>query len=104
MSAFGGKADIDWKLHKVDQRVPFLTQEPVNLRLRCQCGKVRGVAEEVAPYAGFRFVCYCRDCQAFASFLDRPDVLDAAGGTDIFHTAVGRVKLAAGTGAVRALP
>jgi hypothetical protein len=24
-------------------------------------------------YAGFRFVCYCQDCQAFARFLDRLD-------------------------------
>ena len=28
------------------------------------------------PSAGFRFVCYCKDCQAFARFLDRADVLD----------------------------
>jgi hypothetical protein len=64
---------------------------------------VHGVARDVAPSAGFRFVCYCRDCQAFARFLARPDVLDAAGGTDIFHMAAGRVTLAAGTDAVRCL-
>jgi hypothetical protein len=74
-----------------------------DLPLRCVCGRVRGVAREVAPSTGFRFVCYCRDCQAFARFLGRPDVLDAAGGTDIFHMAAGRVTLAAGTDAVRCL-
>ena len=53
--------------------------------------------------AGFRFVCYCEDCQAFARFLQRPDVLDTAGGTDIFQMAAGRVTLTAGTDAVRCL-
>jgi hypothetical protein len=64
---------------------------------------VHGVARDVAPSAGFRFVCYCRDCQAFAHFLERPDVLDATGGTDIFQMPAGRVTLTAGTGAVRCL-
>ncbi len=74
-----------------------------DLPLRCRCGHVRGVARDVAPSAGFRFICYCRDCQAFARFLERPDVLDAAGGTDIFHMPTGRVSLTAGTEAVRCL-
>jgi hypothetical protein len=79
------------------------TGAPKDLQLRCRCGHVRGVANNVAPHAGFRFVCYCQDCQAFARFLDRPDVLDAAGGTDVFHMPMGRVKLTAGTDAVRCL-
>src|SRR5215469_2885037 len=74
-----------------------------DLLLRCRCSRVRGVASEVAPYAGFRFVCYCRDCQAFARFLERPDVLDAAGGTEIFQMPTGRVKFTAGVDAVRCL-
>jgi hypothetical protein len=64
---------------------------------------LRGVANEVAPGAGFRFICYCRDCQAFARFLERADVLDGAGGTDIFHMPAGRVKVTAGTDAMRCL-
>jgi hypothetical protein len=75
----------------------------INLPLRCQCGHVRGMAREVSPSAGLRFVCYCADCQAFARCLDRSDVLDAAGGTDIFQMAPGRVTLTAGTDAVRCL-
>jgi hypothetical protein len=76
---------------------------PLDIPLRCQCGQVRGVARDVAPSAGFRFVCYCRDCQAFARFLRRPDVLDAAGGTDIFQMPAGRLTLVAGTDAMRCL-
>jgi hypothetical protein len=74
-----------------------------DISLRCQCGHVRGVAHNIAPSAGFRFVCYCTDCQAFARFLARSDVLDAAGGTDIFHIAAGRVTLTAGADALRCI-
>src|SRR5215813_3968090 len=80
-----------------------MPQDAKQLPLSCRCGHVRGVANEIAPQAGFRFVCYCQDCQAFARFLAQPDVLDAAGGTDIFHMPAGRVKLTAGTDAVRCL-
>ncbi len=75
----------------------------LDLSLRCRCGHVRGTANDVAPTAGFRLVCYCKDCQAYARFLERPDVLDAAGGTDIFQMPPGRVKLTAGADAVRSL-
>jgi hypothetical protein len=64
---------------------------------------MRGVASGVSPSTGFRFVCYCKDCQAFAHFLERADVLDPAGGTDIFQMPPGRVKLTAGTDAMRCL-
>jgi hypothetical protein len=76
---------------------------PLGLPLRCRCGRMRGVASNVSPSSGFRFVCYCKDCQAFARFLDRADVLDRAAGTDIFHMLPGRVKLTAGTDALRCL-
>jgi hypothetical protein len=74
---------------------------PLELPLRCRCGWVRGVASHVSPSTGFRFICYCGDCRAFASMLGRPDVLDPAGGTDIFQMPPGRVKLTAGMDAVR---
>lgn len=77
---------------------------PFDLPLHCRCGRVRGVASEVSPSAGFRFLCSCTDCQAFARLLGRPDVLDAAGGTDIFQMPAGRVTLAAGANALPQLP
>jgi len=76
---------------------------PSNLALRCRCGRVRGVARDISPSAGFRFICYCKDCQAFAHFLERPDVLDQAGGTDIFQMPPSLVKLTDGTDALRCL-
>ncbi|OWK19564.1 hypothetical protein AJ88_40095 [Mesorhizobium amorphae CCBAU 01583] len=71
--------------------------------LRCRCGRVSGVARKIESHTGFRFTCYCRDCQAFARFLERPDMLDVAGGTDIFQMPAGRVTLATGKDAVRCL-
>jgi hypothetical protein len=79
------------------------TQASSEIPLRCRCGHVRGLAREAAPQTGFRFICYCGDCQAFARFLERPDVLDGAGGTDIFQMPTGRVKLTEGTDAIRCL-
>jgi Family of unknown function (DUF6151) len=75
----------------------------VDLPLRCRCGCMRGVASNVSPSAGLRFVCYCKDCQTFARFLERTDVLDTAGGTDIFQMPPARMKLNAGTDAMRCL-
>ena len=73
---------------------------PLNLPLRCRCGYVRGIAREVSSARGFRFVCYCKDCQAFARILGRPDVLDSAGGTDIFQMPPSRVEVTAGADAL----
>jgi len=75
----------------------------VDLPLRCRCGDVRGVARGISPSSGFRFVCYCKDCQAFARFLARVDVLDAAGGTDIFQMPPACVTLTGGADALRCL-
>jgi hypothetical protein len=62
---------------------------------------VRGVVRAISPSGGFRFVCYCKDCQAFARLLNRPDVLDAAAGTDIFQMPPARMKLTTGIDALR---
>jgi hypothetical protein len=76
---------------------------PSDLPLRCRCGHLRGAASEVSPSTGFRFICYCKDCQAFARFLRRPDVLDPGGGTDIFQMPPACVKLTEGLDAMRCL-
>jgi hypothetical protein len=69
--------------------------------LRCRCGTVRGVATDVSPASGNRVVCYCDDCQAFARFLDRDDVMNAAGGTEIFQMPPANVRLTEGAAALR---
>jgi Family of unknown function (DUF6151) len=52
--------------------------------LRCQCGTIQGVVAD--PRNANHCVCYCRDCQAFAHFLGRADVvLDERGGSQIIQ-------------------
>jgi len=75
----------------------------LDIPLRCKCGHVRGVAINVSPSTGFRFFCYCKDCQTFAHFLGRADVLNPAGGTDIFQMPPARIQLTEGTDALRCL-
>jgi hypothetical protein len=50
--------------------------------LQCRCGTLKGHVSHSTSVN--RFVCYCRDCQAFAHFLGNPSgILDAQGGTDV---------------------
>lgn len=53
--------------------------------LRCRCGKVRGEVRDTR--ISNRGICYCRNCQAFAAFLDKAtDTLDANGETQVIQT------------------
>ena len=63
--------------------------------LQCACGSLKG---EVTYGPGVnRGVCYCDDCQAFATYLDRStDVLDDRGGTDIVQMSPDRVRFTQG--------
>lgn len=58
-----------------------------NAELECQCGKVAGSVSQASPENATRIVCYCDDCQAFAHYLRREDLLDAHGGSDIVQVA-----------------
>ena len=70
----------------------------VDISLQCPCGGFRGVVRGLSPRAGFRVVCYCDDCQAFAHYLGRAEqMLDPLGGTDIFQTSPARVEFVEGT-------
>lgn len=68
-----------------------------DLAFQCRCGAVKGVCRNAGPRAGVRARCYCGDCQAFAYFLGREDdMLDAAGGTDIYQTVASRFEITEG--------
>jgi hypothetical protein len=63
--------------------------------LRCECGTVNGLV--AVRGLAVRGACYCRDCQAFARFLGRPErMLDAAGGTTVIGTLPSRVEFTSG--------
>ncbi len=52
------------------------------IALGCRCGGVHGRVVPAWP-AFNRVICYCDDCQAYAHWLHRADLLDARGGSDI---------------------
>ena len=70
-------------------------------RLNCQCGTVKGLVTDASPRTVNRVVCYCDDCQAFARFLGRPDLLDQAGGSDIIQIAASHLTIHTGKHNIR---
>ena len=67
-----------------------------DVELRCRCGEVRGIVKDASPETVNRIVCYCDDCQAFAHHLDRADLLDLHGGTDLVQVAPAALTFRAG--------
>jgi hypothetical protein len=62
--------------------------------LQCRCGTVKGLVSN--PGDSNRVICYCKDCQAFAHFLKRDDVLDAQGGSQVIQVMPKNVTFTAG--------
>src|SRR3974377_1022312 len=65
--------------------------------LSCSCRKVCGLVTDVAPKTAKPVVCYCDDVQAFLHKLDRADLLDHHGGTDIVQLAPASLSFVRGT-------
>jgi len=74
-----------------------------DLKLKCDCGKVRGVVHNATPKNGNRIACHCNDCQAFAEHLNQSDALDEYGGTDIFQTSFSQVEITEGAEHMRSI-
>lgn len=53
----------------------------MNHPIGCRCGTLQGYV--VPTKAATRAVCYCKDCQAYARFLKREDIVDNDGGTEV---------------------
>lgn len=66
------------------------------LEFNCACGAVGWELRDVSPQAGIRYICHCDDCQAFARFLGRPELLDAHGGTDAWQMPASHLFIARG--------
>ncbi len=66
--------------------------DPAILPLRCACGALRGHFDATSS-PGTRGVCYCDDCQAYARWLGRDDLVNAHGGTEVVPTWPARVRL-----------
>jgi hypothetical protein len=69
----------------------------MDAEFQCHCGRVRGCVADVAPGRVSRVTCYCDDCQAFLHQLQRADLLDALGGSDIVLVAPASISFLQGT-------
>ena len=70
---------------------------PTDLSIRCQCGALGGAVHGVSGKSGYRIVCYCDDCQAFANYLRNDGrLLDANGGTGIFQMSPAHLRITHG--------
>jgi hypothetical protein len=66
------------------------------LPIACDCGALRGHVDEDTRRSSNHLVCLCESCQRFAGTLDRPDVLDAHGGTELVQLRAARVHFDSG--------
>ncbi|MEM9972167.1 MAG: DUF6151 family protein, partial [Pseudomonadota bacterium] len=62
----------------------------------CRCGEV-GFDVSVDAKSDSRIVCYCNSCRAFAEKTGAAGTLDAAGGVDLYQTAVERLAISRGS-------
>ncbi len=75
-----------------------------DLELRCRCGTLQGRIRGASRRTATRLVCYCDDCQRFATVLGVADkVLDAHGGTDVLHISPARIAITGGPDRVACL-
>ncbi|MCV2885039.1 DUF6151 family protein [Aestuariibacter sp. AA17] len=67
------------------------------LKLSCRCGEIKGKIKDIDANSGNRLVCYCQDCQSFASALSqRASTLNKFGGTEIYQVAPEHLEITQG--------
>src|SRR6476646_2142775 len=66
------------------------------MEIQCECGRFRAELTSFPRNTPGRLACYCDDCQTYAHFLGRADLLDAAGGTEVVPAYPAEVKFVAG--------
>jgi len=67
------------------------------VNLTCACGEVSLLLSETNLRSGIRYMCHCDDCQAFAHFVGRADIiLDSNGGTDAYQLPATRLSFKRG--------
>lgn len=67
------------------------------IEIQCDCGNFKGRVKNASPKSGNHIVCYCKDCQAFAQFLNKTDtVLDTNGGSELFQVPQASIEITNG--------
>lgn len=73
-----------------------------NVKLSCQCGKVKGRLEVVSS-SSFHVECFCSDCQRFANHLGQSNILSKHGATELFQTYPAYMNISEGHEHIRCL-
>jgi hypothetical protein len=67
----------------------------MSYRIQCQCGALQGQLAQ--PQRAVRGVCYCKDCRAYVSHLDKgAQALDSLGGMEFVATQAKYLSFTAG--------
>jgi hypothetical protein len=74
-----------------------------DVALRCACGAVRGTLLGASPRTTLHVRCCCDDCQAFARWTGRDDVVDECGASAIVMVSPSQVRITHGVEHLRAV-
>ena len=70
-------------------------------QISCDCGSFKAELTQFPKNSPGRLVCYCDDCQIYATKLGRPELLDEYGGTEIVPVYPAEIQLTSGQDKLR---
>jgi hypothetical protein len=73
------------------------------MQIQCECGAFRAQLLNFPRNTPGRLACYCDDCQTFAHHLNRVDLLDGAGGTEVIPVYPAEIQIDAGREVLKCL-
>jgi hypothetical protein len=73
------------------------------MQIQCECGKFRAELVNFPRNTPGRLACHCDDCQVYMHRLNRADLLDAAGGTEVIPVYPAEIKIVAGREVLKCL-
>lgn len=65
-------------------------------QIQCECGQFKAELTAFPKNSPGRLACYCDDCQAYLSYIDRMDLLGASGLSEIIPVYPAEIKFIAG--------
>lgn len=71
--------------------------------VQCECGSFRARLKAFPKATPGRLVCYCDDCQFYLRYLQRADLLDANGGTEVIPAYPADVEVISGLASLRCI-
>lgn len=66
------------------------------MKIQCDCGKFKAELMNFKKSTPGRLVCYCDDCQVYLEKLNRKDLLDPYGGTEVIPVYPNEFKILEG--------